>query len=84
MKIFFKQTKWNFIFLFLATLGSVLLTGCDEENGLPYYDDNSLDNPYLFSDGYEDKIQHPYALSTPLTDWLSMVRDEVKVCKLSI
>ena len=81
----FKQTKWSCsVFLTLAMLAGAMLTGCDEDNGLPYYDDKSLDVPYLFTEGYEDQIQYPYELSTPLTDWLSMVRDDVKVCKLSI
>ncbi len=85
MKINFKHTRWSFsIILTLATLGATLLTSCDEDNGLPYYDDNSLDAPYLFTEGYQDEIQYPYQLSTPLTDWLSLVRDDVKVCKLSI
>ena len=65
-------------------LCAVGLGSCDEENGLPYYDENSLDVPYLFSEGYQDQIQYPYELATPLTDWLSLVRDDVKVCKLSI
>jgi len=85
MKINFKHTRWSFsIILTLATLGATLLTSCDEDNGLPYYDDKSLDVPYLFTEGYQDEIQYPYQLSTPLTDWLSLVRDDVKVCKLSI
>ena len=80
-----KLPKWSYsVFLTLATLGAALLSSCDEDNGMPYYDDKSLDVPYLFSEGYQDEIQHPYELSTPLSDWLSLVRDEVKVCKLSI
>ena len=85
MKNMFKQTRWSYsVILLLATLGAALLSSCDEDKGEPYYDDKSLDVPYLFSEGYEDKIQHPYDLSTPLSDWLSLVRDDVKVCKLSI
>lgn len=85
MKINIKQTKWSYsVFLILATLGSALLSSCDEDNGKPYTDDNSLNDPYLFSEGYQDDIKYPYELSTPPTDWLSMVRDDAKVCKLSI
>lgn len=85
MKIKFKQTKWSYsVFLALATLGSALLSSCDEDNGKPYTDGNSLNDPYLFSEGYQDDIKYPYELSTPLTDWLSMIRDDAKVCKLSI
>ena len=80
-----KLTKWNYsVFLALATLCAVLLGSCDEDNGLPYYDENSLDVPFIFSEGYKDDIQYPYELSTPLTDWLSLVRDDARVCKLSI
>ena len=85
MKINFKLMKWSYsIVLTLATLGSAMLSGCDEDKGAPYYDKDSLDDPYIFSEGYEDQIQYPYTLSTPLSDWLSMVRDDAKVCKLSI
>ncbi|MBQ1722780.1 MAG: hypothetical protein II034_03195, partial [Muribaculaceae bacterium] len=80
-----KQTKWTCSVVFtLAALGTALLSSCDEDNGLPYYDDKSLDVPYLFTEGYQDQIQYPYELATPLTDWLSLVNDDTKVCKLSI
>lgn len=85
MKHFFTQTKWSYsVFLTIVTLGAALLSSCEEDNGLPYYDDKSLDVPYLFTEGYEDEIQYPYDLAKPLSDWLSLVRDDVKVCKLSI
>lgn len=85
MKIKIKQTKWSqSVFLTLALFGASVLSSCDEDKGEPYYDDKSLDVPYLFSEGYQDQIQYPYELATPLTDWLSLVRDDVKVCKLSI
>ncbi|MBP5497791.1 MAG: hypothetical protein J6X81_00255 [Muribaculaceae bacterium] len=85
MKIDFKQTKWSYSFIMaLAMLGATLFSSCDEDKGARYYDENSLDVPFLFSEGYEDDIQYPYDLATPLSDWLSLVRDDVKVCKLSI
>ncbi len=57
MKINFKQTKWTCsVVLTLAALGTALLSSCDEDNGLPYYDDKSLDVPYLFTEGYQDQI----------------------------
>ena len=64
MKTNLKQTKWSYsIFLVLAMLSSTLLSSCDEDNGLPYYDENSLDLPYIFSEGYQDQIQYPYELT---------------------
>ena len=85
MKINFKPKKWSSsVFLTIAMLGVATLSGCEEKNGEPYYDDKSLDDPYLFSEGYQDQIQYPYELATPLTDWLSLVRDDARVCKLSI
>ena len=86
MKFNFKQTKrWGrSLFVALATLTLALLSACDEDNGLRYYDENSLDVPFLFTEGYEDQIQYPYELAAPLSDWLSLVRDDAKVCKLSI
>ena len=84
MKSFIPR-KWSCLTLVTTVaLGFTLLSSCDEDNGEPYYDDQSLDVPYLFSEGYQDQIQYPYELAAPLTDWLSLVRDDVKVCKLSI
>lgn len=61
------------------------LNGCEDEDLEKVYDEKiSLDSPFLFSEGYQDTIAIPYDLSTPITDWLSMVKDETKVCKLSI
>lgn len=65
--------------------GMTLLGSCDEEDLEKVYDEEtSLDAPYLFSEGYQDTIAIAYDLPTPATDWLDMVRDETKVCKLSI
>ena len=61
------------------------LNSCDEEDFKKAYDEKtSLDSPFLFSEGYQDTIVVAYDLPTPITDWLSMVKDETKVCKLSI
>ena len=85
MQINMKQTRWSdSVVMALAVLSAALLSSCDEDNGLPYYDENSLDVPYVFTEGYQDQIQYAYDLSAPLSDWLSLVRDDAKVCKLSI
>ncbi len=85
MKRIFKHMKWSYtICLTLAVLGSMMLTSCDEDKGKPYTDKDSLDVPYLFVEGYEDQIQYPYDLSKPLSDWLSLIRDDAKVCKITI
>ncbi len=61
------------------------LNSCEEEDLEKVYDEQtSLDLPYLFSEGYQDSIAIAYDLSAPASDWLSMVRDEARVCKLSI
>jgi len=73
------------MYAFMAMTAVTALTSCEEEDLKKSYDENtSLDSPFIFSEDYEDKIVHPYDLSTPLTDWLSMVKDETKVCKLTI
>ena len=85
MKFKLIQSRWIYpVSLMLAVLCGAMLSSCEEDPENPYYDDGSLDVPYLFSEGYQDEIQYPYELSTPLSDWLSLVRDDVKVCKLSI
>jgi len=69
----------------MAMMAMAALTSCEDEDLAKVYDEEvSLDSPYLFSEGYQDTIVHAYDLPTPLTDWLSMVKDETKVCKLSI
>jgi len=77
--------KRNLIYALSAVMAMTALTSCEEEDFKKAYDENvSLDSPFIFSEDYEDKIQYPYDLATPASDWLSMVRDDAKVCKLSI
>ena len=62
-----------------------VFNSCSKEDLEKVYDEkNSLDSPFIFSEGYQDSILVAYDLPTPATDWLSMVRDETKVCKLTI
>lgn len=62
-----------------------VFNSCSEEDLEKVYDEKtSLDSPFIFSEGYQDSILVAYDLPTPATDWLSMVRDETKVCKLTI
>ncbi len=69
----------------MALAAMTTLTGCEEEDLEKVYDEaTSLDAPFLFSEGYEDTIAIAYDLPAPITDWLSMVRDDAQVCKLSI
>ena len=80
-----KRVNWVYsVLLIFSCACSVFMSSCSEKKDEPYYDKNSLDAPFLFSEGYQDDIQYPYDLATPPTDWLSMVRDDAKVCKLSI
>ena len=75
--------KLMYVIMVIAAMTS--MTSCDEEDFKKAYDEKtSLDSPYIFSEGYQDNIVHEYDLATPATDWLSMVKDETKVCKLSI
>ncbi len=62
-----------------------VFNSCSKEDLEKVYDEKtSLDSPFIFSEGYQDSILVAYDLPTPATDWLSMVRDETKVCKLTI
>ncbi len=73
------------MYAIMAIAAMTALNSCDEEDFKKAYDEKtSLDSPFLFSEDYKDSIWVPYDLPTPLTDWLGMVKDETKVCKLSI
>ena len=77
--------KRNLLYVIMVVAGMMTQNSCEEEDLQKVYDENtSLDSPFLFSEGYKDSIEIPYNLPTPITDWLSMVKDETKVCKLSI
>ena len=82
-----KQSKTKtFILYAVMAFGAMIgVNSCSEDDLEKAYDDkNSLDSPYIFSEGYQDSIVVPYDLAVPPTDWLGMVKDETKVCKLSI
>ena len=73
------------VYAIMVIVSMTALNSCEDEDLEKVYDEKiSLDSPFLFSEGYQDTIAIPYDLSTPITDWLSMVKDETKVCKLSI
>ena len=73
------------MYAFVAMMAMTALNSCEEEDLTKAYDEKtSLDSPFLFSEGYQDSIIVAYDLPTPATDWLSMVKDGTKVCKLSI
>ena len=73
------------MYAFVAMMAMTALNSCEEEDLTKAYDENtSLDSPFLFSEGYQDSIIVAYDLTTPATDWLGMVKDDTKVCKLSI
>ena len=75
--------KLLYVMLTLAPMA--VFNSCSKEDLEKVYDEkNSLDSPFIFSEGYQDSILVAYDLPTPATDWLSMVRDETKVCKLTI
>ena len=73
------------MYVIMAVMAMMTLNSCEDEDLEKAYDEEtSLSLPFLFSEGYQDSIAIAYNLPTPITDWLSMVRDETKVCKLSI
>ena len=75
----------KFMYVIMAVMAMMTLNSCEDEDLEKAYDEEtSLSLPFLFSEGYQDSIAIAYNLSAPITDWLSMVRDETKVCKLSI
>ena len=68
----------------LCLTGLTSLMGCQDEDLEKVYDDGSLDDPFMFSVDYNDSILIPYSLSAPISQWMSLLKDETKVCKLSI
>ncbi len=75
----------NLLYVMLTLVPMAVFNSCSEEDLEKVYDEKtSLDSPFIFSEGYQDSILVAYDLPTPATDWLSMVRDETKVCKLTI
>ena len=69
----------------MAIAAMTALNSCNDESLEKAYEEGvSLDVPYLFSEGYQDTIVVAYDLTTPAPDWLGMVKDDTKVCKLSI
>ena len=73
------------MYAFMAFAAMSALSSCEDEDLAKVYDEEtSLDSPFIFSEGYQDSIAYVYDLPTPATDWLGMVKDETKVCKLSI
>ena len=75
----------KFMYAIMALTAMTTLNSCEEDDLENAYDENnSLDSPFLFSENYRDTILVAYDLDTPITDWQSMVKDNTKVCKLSI
>ena len=73
------------MYALMAIVAMTALNSCGDDAFEKAYDEKtSLDSPFLFSEGYQDTIAYAYDLPTPATDWLGMVKDETKVCKLTI
>ena len=72
-------------YAFMAVTAMLALSSCEQEDIDKAYDEKtSLNSPYIFSEGYQETIVHVYDLPTPASDWLSMIKDNTKVCQLSI
>ncbi|MBQ9640402.1 MAG: hypothetical protein IJV06_02395 [Bacteroidaceae bacterium] len=77
--------KRKLTYVIMAISAMTVLNSCEDEDLKKVYDEStSLDSPYILSEGYQDTIVYAYDLPTPATDWLDMVKDDTKVCKLSI
>ena len=77
--------KRKLMYVMMAIAAITTLNSCSDDDFKKAYDEKTyVDVPYLFSEDYQDSIQVPYDLSKPLTDWMDMLKDGTKVCKLSI
>jgi len=73
------------MFALMALMAMTVLNSCEEEDFKKAYDEKtSLDDPFIFSAGYQDTIKYVYDLSKPISDWLGLIKDDTKVCNLSI
>ena len=73
------------LYAIMAIAVMAAMSSCDEEDWEKAYDETtSLDSPFLFSEDYQDNIAIAYDLNAPITDWMGMLKDDTKVCKLSI
>ena len=73
------------MYAIIAIVAMTAMSSCEEEDMKKVYEEGvSLDSPFLFSEDYKDSIAYAYDLPTPATDWMGMVKDETKVCKLTI
>ena len=82
-----KQSKMykTLLYATMAFTAMIAVSSCSKDDVEKVYDEKtSLDSPFIFSEGYQDTVVVAYDLSVPATDWMSMVKDETKVCKLSI
>ena len=80
-----KLMNRKLMYAIMAIAAMTALSSCEEDDLKKVYDEKtSLDSPFLFSEDYKDSIAYAYDLPTPATDWLSMVKDGTKVCKLTI
>jgi len=80
-----KVMKRKLMYAIMAITAMTALTSCEEEDLAKVYDEKtSLDSPFIFSEGYQDTVFVAYDLPTPPTDWMGMVKDDTKVCKLTI
>lgn len=69
----------------MAMTAMLAMNSCEPEDIDAAYDEKtSLKSPFIFSEGYQDTIVHEYNLTTPISDWLDMIKDNTKVCHLSI
>ena len=77
--------KSKLMYGIIAAAAMTALNSCSDDDLNKVYEEGvSLDSPFIFSEGYQDTIVHAYDLPAPASDWLSMLKDETKVCKLSI
>ena len=77
--------KRKLIYAFMAMTAMLALNSCEQEDIDSAYDEKtSLNSPYIFSEDYQDTIYYKYDLKEPTSDWLKMIKDNTKVCQLSI
>lgn len=78
-----KYNKLLFIFTLLTSF--FVLTSCESDEDAEKHDkQEDRNDPYKFVPGFQDNVEYKLPDNITTADWMASLRDDEKVCKLSI